>query len=79
VKKIILSMLIVVLLATASSAGVVVIKTIGLPNASTTIMILCVNGYQYILTKYCCAGQHTMTQSFEEKDGRSIPIKCNYK
>lgn len=78
-KKIILSMLIVAFLATASSARVVVMKTIAIHDTGITMIILCINGYQYILTKYCYDGHHTLVQTFEEKDGRSVPVKCKYK
>jgi len=78
-KKIIISMLLVVLLATVSSAGVVIMKTIMIEESNVKIIVLCINGYQYIHTKYWGAGYHAIVQSFEEKDGRSIPIKCNYK
>lgn len=78
-KNIILSMLFVVLLATTSSARVTVMKTIAINETYVTIYVLCIDGYQYIHTKYCGNGYHTMTQSFEEKDGKSVPIKCKYK
>ena len=78
-KKIIISMVLVVLLATVSSAGVVIMKTIMIGESNVKIIVLCINGYQYIHTKYCGAGYHAIVQSFEEKDGRSVPIKCNYK
>lgn len=35
--------------------------------------------YLHIHTKYCGAGYHAIVQSFEEKDGKSVPIKCSYK
>ena len=78
-KKIIISMVLVVLLATVSSAGVVIMKTIMIGESNVKIIVLCINGYQYIHTKYCGAGYHAIVQSFEERDGRSVPIKCNYK
>jgi hypothetical protein len=78
-KKIIISMLLIVLLATASSAGVVVMKTIMVEDSCVKVIILCINGYQYIHTKYCGAGYRAIVQSFEEKDGKSVPIKCSYK
>jgi len=77
-KKIIISMVLVVLLATVSSAKVVIIKRVSVQDERITLVILCINGYEYVLTKYT---GHTasMTQNFEEKEGRSVPIKCNYK
>lgn len=78
-KKIILGMIIVLCLATVSSARVTIMKIINIDETCVKIYVLCMDGYQYIHTKYCVKGYHAMTQSFEEKDGRSIPIKCKYK
>jgi len=83
-KKIIISMVLVVLLATASSATITIIYSSLVSDGRVKIVILCIDGYQYIHTKYSntkysWVGSHTMIQSFEEKEGRSVPIKCIHK
>jgi len=72
-------MLIVVLLASASSAKVTITKVMKIVDVDETcikIYVVCIDGYQYLHTKYCRNGHHTMTQSLEEKDGKSVPTKC---
>lgn len=83
-KKIIISMVLIVLLTIASSAKVTTIKTSMTEDSSVNIVILCIDGYQYIhtkysKTKYSWVSSHTLLQSFEDKEGRSVPIRCNEK